>query len=254
MLRKAIGVVTGTVLIAASASSCVVNDASIIILGILAPPTASSSGSTSACVYQATLTGPFINSGLMDVGFAEQYTPAMLLGNQLIAQGNASTDRIETNNINVEGAIVHVFKSDGTTPVDSYTVLAAAFLAPSSGGTAGLAVDAITIISPIAADAARQQLKANGGTVRLVSKVIVYGTTTGGTHIESGEVSFSVDTCLGCLVVFPSAADDPLLPTQPNCSASSSTGGSTITPPCVYGQDQYVDCRLCSATNTICQP
>jgi hypothetical protein len=253
MLRTVIGAIAGALLVTTSVSSCVVNDASIVILGLMAPPTTSSSGS-SACVYQATITGPFENSGVMDVAFAEGYTPVLLLGNQLVAQGNGSLDRIETNNINIEGAVVTVTDSGGAT-LDSYTVFSAGFLLPSSGGTPGLDTYAVTIVSPKAADAARQQLMSVGGTKRLVSNVKVFGNTTGGTHIESGVVTFSVDACYGCLVTFPAGSDDPTLPMQPNCSASaSSSGGSSISPPCVFGQDQYVDCRLCAGTNPVCQP
>jgi hypothetical protein len=252
MLRRVIGGIAGAIVVVASGSSCVANDASIVILGILAPPTSSSTGSSATCVYQATITGPFINFGSIDVAFAEQYAPALLLGNQLVAQGNASLDRIETDNINVDGAVVTVTDAGGAT-LDSYTVNSAAFLQPSSGGTPGLAVYIVPIVSPAAADKARSDLQANGGTKRLISNVYVFGTTSGGTHIESGTIQFAVDACIGCLVTFPSGSDDPTM-AQPNCNASSSASGSTITQPCVLGQDQYIDCRLCSATYAVCQP
>lgn len=245
MLRNVIGVIATAGLIAATASSCVANDASIVIIGILAPPV--TSGSSTTCEYQAVLTGPFQSNGVIDLAFTQQYAPTLLLGNQLVAEGNGPLDRIETNNINVEGAVVLVTDAGGTT-LDNYTALASAFLQPSMGGVPGLADYTVPIVSPTAV----QKVGTFTGTKRLISTVYVFGTTSGGTHIQSAQVTFEVDACFGCLVLFPAAADDPTLPNQPNCAATAS-GSSSITSPCVFGQDQYIDCRLCSATNAICK-
>lgn len=246
--RKVVGVVAAAGFIAATASSCVANDASIVVIGLLAPPVTAAAGSTASCVYQAVLTGPFQSNGVMDLAFLQQYTPVLLLGNQLVAQANSPEDRIETNNINVEGAVVIDTATDGT-QLDTFTALAAAFLPPSTGGVAGLGTYAVPIVSPAAA----MKLGTFTGTKRIVASIYVYGTTSGGTHIQSAQVQFEVDACYGCLVVYPAAADDPALPMQPNCSASSSTSSGSISTPCILGQDQYIDCRLCSLTYAVCQ-
>ena len=250
MLRKAIGVLVGGGIVIVSAGSCVRNDASLIIMGMLAPPVSASSGSTSSCLYQAVITGPFISTGVMDLAFTQEYEPVLLLGNQLVPQGNAALDKIETNNINVQGAVVSITDASGASVGASYTAPASAFLQPSSGGTPGLATLAVPLISPQAAATVGTTFT---GTKRLISTVYVFGTTSGGTQIESNQAQFEVDACVGCLVVYPQAADDPTLAKQPNCAASGSTGGSSITVPCVMGQDQPIDCRLCSTTNPVCQ-
>jgi hypothetical protein len=253
MLRKAsriVGGIVGFVIVAASASSCVVNHGSILIIGILAPPTSTSSGGSASCTYTATATGPFQSTGFMDIAFEQEYQPVLLLGNQLVAQGNASLDRVETNNVNIEGATVRVTDSAGAV-LDNFTVLGAGFLFPSQASTPGLASYGTTLVSPKAVAA----LGTFTGTKRIVSYIKVYGTTSGGTHIESAEEPFSVNVCIGCLVNFPLAADDPTSPKQPNCNASaSSSTTSNIAIPCVLGQDQPIDCRLCSLTYAACQP
>jgi hypothetical protein len=253
-ITRVLGVAIGGFLAAASVSSCVANNASLIILGMLTPPQSSGSGGSAICLYTPTITGPFLSFGTMDVAFSEEYIPTLLLGNQLIARGNASTDLIETDNIIIQGAIVRVTDATGAT-LDNYTAPGDGFILPSSGGSPGLSTFATTLVSPKAADAVRQSFGGQfGSTKRLISYVKVFGITTGGTHIESGEVGIPVNACNGCLVVFPAGSDDlaQAASNQPNCSAAASSGGSTSTP-CIFGQDQYIDCRLCQG-NLACDP
>jgi hypothetical protein len=239
-IKRVLGVAIGAFVVAASTSSCVTNYASLVVLGMLAPPTSTAG---SACLYTANIVGPYLSFGVMDVALAEEYVPTLLIGNQLIPQGNASTDRIETDSIIIQGAVVRVTDATGAT-LDNYTAPGDGFVLPASGGTPGLTAFSTTLVSPAAADAVRQALGTSfGGTKRLVSYVKVFGITTGGTHIESGEVGIPVNACNGCLVSFPAGSADNAQP-LPNCLGTSSSGGTSSTP-CVLGQDQVVDCRQC---------
>lgn len=253
MKTKVIGAVAGAAIACLSVSSCVANDGSIIIIGMMSPPIATGTGGSAVCTYTPNIIGPFLSYGTMDVAFAQGgYVAVLLLGNQLVAQGNAALDRAESNNVNLTGAIVRVTDATGA-ELDNYTVPGAGFLLPSSGGTPGLGTYATTLVSPKAADAARQSLGISFGTKRLISYIKVFGTTSGGTHIESGEIAIPVNACNGCLVTFPAGSDDPAQ-AQPNCALSASSGSSsTITEPCVFGQDQTIDCRLCQG-NVACDP
>ena len=248
-LARVIGALSGAVLVSASVSSCVANDASLIVIGLMAPPITTQQGG--ACVYTPNITGPFISTGTMDVAFEEEYVPILLLGNQLMPRGDQANYRIETDAITVQGAIVRVTDSTGAT-LDNFTVPGDAFILPSTGGVPGLASFGTTLVSPKAADAVRQSLNGTFGTKRLVAYITVFGNTTGGTHIESGEVGIPVNACFGCLVSFPAGSDDLALPTQPNCLGGAS-GGTSVLTPCVFGQDQPVDCRLCQG-NVACDP
>jgi hypothetical protein len=251
-ITRVLGIAIGGFLAAASTSSCVANDASLVILGVLTPPQSSGTGGAAVCLYTPNIIGPYLSFGTMDVAFAEEYVPTLLIGNQLVPVGNPSLDRIETNNIIIQGAIVRVTDATGAT-LDNYTAPGDGFVLPSSGGTPGLSTYSATLVSPKAADAVRQSFNgAFGGTKRLISYVKVFGTTTGGTHIESGEVGIPVSACNGCLVIFPAGSDDLAQTQQPNCAAASSAGGTTTTP-CIFGQDQYIDCRLCQG-NLACDP
>ncbi|HEY1959807.1 MAG TPA: hypothetical protein VGH28_29560 [Polyangiaceae bacterium] len=249
MKSRILGVVSAAAIVSLSASSCVSNDGSVIIIGVLAPPISTGSGGSAQCVYTANIIGPFISTGILDIAFSQEYQPELLLGNQLVAVGNAPLDRVETDNIVVQGAIVRVVDASGA-QLDNYTVPGDGFIPASTGGTPGLSTFGTTIISPTAISALGTV--GYGITRRLVSYVKVFGTTTGGTHIESGEVGVPVNVCNGCLVSFPAEANDPAQNPQPNCKLTGQSG-SSVAAPCVYGQDQAIDCRLCGQ-NPACDP
>ena len=247
---RIVGGIAAAAIAGLSASSCVSNDGSVVIIGVLQPPLAAATGGSAVCVYTPNLIGPFVSTGVMDIAFTQEYTPEILVGNQLVAQGNASLDRIETDDVIVQGAIVNVTDTSGAS-LDNYTVPADGFIPASTGGTPGLAALGITIVSPGAVATFSGSL-GYGVVKRLVANVIIFGTTTGGTHIESGQVGIPVDACNGCLVSFPNGSDDPSATTQPNCLASGQSSSSVL-PPCVFGQDQAIDCRLCGG-NPACDP
>jgi hypothetical protein len=239
---RIVGAITAAAIAGVSAASCVPNDGSLVVIGLLSPPATSSSGST--CGYTANLIGPFMSYGTMDIAFTQQYSPVLLLGNQMVPQSNPKQSKVETDDVIVQGAIVRVTDVTGAT-LDNYTVPGDAFVPAASGGVPGLAAFGTTLVSSnaVAAFGGTGAL-GYGVTKRLISYVTVFGTTTGGSHIESGEVGIPVNACNGCLVSFPAEADDPALLKQPNCLATGQTG-SSVSSPCVAGQDQPIDCRLC---------
>ena len=232
-------------------SACVANDGSLFIQGVLAPPTAAADGT---CVYASTATGPFISTGTLDVALASQYTPSLLIANQLVERGSSTESRVETNRVQIQGSIVRVTSAAGA-ELRSYTVPTSGFVDVSSGGTPGLGTISTVLVDSDTVNALRQQLGTIGsGLVRLLIYVKVYGTTTGGAHVETGEYQFPVNACFGCLVNFPPDSVDTSLP-QPNCKGGTTggSGGGTLTKPCVSGQDQAIDCRLCQG-NIACTP
>ncbi len=243
-------VVAGAVAIGVASTACVANNGSILILGVLSPP--ATTGTTGAtCIYTPTQQGPYLSYGVVDVAFAQQYVPVVLVGNQMVCRGDPAQSKVETDRVTLQGAIVRITDASGS-QLTTYTVLGSGFVDCSSGGTMGLGTYSTTMLDPSTISAIRSALGSTiGASKRLVSYIKVYGITTGGQHIESGEFSFPVNACLGCLVSFPVGSSDPTQP-LPNCLASSTTGGS-ISQPCVMGQDQPIDCRLCQ-TNPVCVP
>jgi hypothetical protein len=209
--------------LASLASACAHNDASLEVNGVLAPPVPQNG----VCAYTADPTQAKISSGTLDVGLLSSYTPEFLIGNQLIATANSTNLEAETSRIVLQGAVVIVYG-----PM------------------------ALTIIDPKTAQDLQSSLPVLG-TKRVITRITVFGQTSGGNNIESNEFQFPVDVCNGCLVTFPAGSEDPVKAAatgKPNCSATSTTTSSTSTViPCVVGQDQVVACTLCQG-KAVCDP
>ena len=224
-----------------TAAACAHNDGSVYIVSVLAPPTVAAGA---ACVYTPVNTGPFITSGVLDVGLAEHYEPAVLVANQLVARGDNANLRVETNRFLIQGAVVRLTDAGGG-ELANFTVQGGAEVDPSTSGTPGLAVYFPTLVDPDTIAKLRanyQKAGASLASTRLVAYFKVFGQTTGGQSLESGEFEYPIDSCYGCLVSRPA---DSTCSTPPGSS-------STVTQPCALGQDQAVDCRLCQ-TYPVCQ-
>jgi hypothetical protein len=84
----------------------------------------------------------------------------------------------------------------------------------------------------------------------------VFGHTLGSQAVDSGEFRYPITVCYGCLIYYPSEANDPKITPNPNCDLPMATGSSTSVG-CSPGQDEMVDCRVCKATfpsDPICEP
>ncbi|MEO7112304.1 MAG: hypothetical protein ABI183_17795 [Polyangiaceae bacterium] len=236
---------------AALVSACAHNDASLEVNGVLAPPVPQNG----ICAYTADPTQAKVSSGTLDVGLLSSYTPELLIGNQLISRENNTNLQAETARIVLQGAVVHVDDTNNN-EINSFTSLSSGFIDPGTGGAPGYGPMSVTIIDPKTAQALQASLPALG-TKRVIARVTVFGQTSGGANIESNEFQFPVDVCNGCLVTFPADSNDPVKQAAnggaPNCSATSTSSSTSTVVPCVVGQDQVVDCRLCQG-KTVCDP
>ncbi len=234
------------------ASACAHNDASIIVHGVLAPP----QPQNGACTYTSDPTQPEESTGTLDVGLLAAYTPEVLVGNQLITRNDNVNLKAETARVTLQGAVVHVDDTSGN-EINSFTTLSSGFIDPGAGGVPSYGPIALTLIDPKTSAAMAGSLPTLG-TKQVIVHFTVFGQTAGGDDIESDEFQFAVNVCNGCLVTFPADSVDPVEQAAnggaPNCDAaqSSSSGGTSVVP-CVVGQDQPVDCRLCKG-DPICVP
>ncbi len=230
------------------ATACADNDGSVFVVGVLAPPIAANG----VCTYTIAASGPFLSGGTVDLAFTNSYQPTMLLGNQLVARGNAQESRVETNRVQLQGSVVRITDAAGT-ELRSYTVAAAGILDPASGTTPGYGSTSTILLDPDTAASLRTQLANAPGTTRtLLTYTKFFGQTLGGTHIESGEYQYPITACFGCLVTFPAGSADTSQ-TLPNCLGTSGGSSGNLVTPCTLGQDQFVDCRLCQ-NNAVCIP
>jgi hypothetical protein len=229
--------------------ACAHDDSTLYVQQVVFPPTPSNQ---LGCIYlspNTTTPGEF--SGEFDVALASSYSPVVIVGNQLVARGDGTQARTETNRVQLRGAVVRVTDSQGS-QISTFTSLTEGTVDPSQGQSPGIAQAAVTIVDPATAATLRAGLTNRSARKTILAYFKVFGQTLGGTYVESGEFQHVVNVCAGCLVTFPSEAVNQALvtPTQPtNCElgfpAGTQLNGTTIALPCVIGQDQPIDCRLC---------
>jgi hypothetical protein len=202
-----------------------------------------SSGAT-GCSVDNSPSSLFITEGTLDLAFRSEYTAALLVGNQLVARGNSSQLRTETSRVQLEGAVVRL--EDGRSTVwGPYTVPGSGFIDPATGSNPSYGLtETILVGSAYGNELIRQgDIRRDQSVRRLTAVVKVTGHTLGGLAVESGEWRYPLSVCYGCLVTFPPDANDPKL-TRRNCELPAGTG-TTVAAPCVLGQDDAVDCRIC---------
>ena len=200
--------------------------------------------SGTGCTVDSSPSSLFIPSGTLDLAFRTEYTAALLVGNQLVARGNSSQLRTETSRVELEGAVVRLEGSAGTV-WGPFTVPGSGFIDPATGSNPAYGLTEAILIGSAYGNALVQEgvLRRDRTVRRFTSVVKVIGKTLGGTAVESGEWRFPLTVCYGCLISFPPEASDPKL-TRPNCDLPAGTG-TTVAAPCILGQDDVVDCRVC---------
>lgn len=218
-------------------ASCSHDDSTLFVRQVMAPPGTSAGGA--GCSYKADPAQPFLTSGVVDVAFLASYRPDVLVGNQMLAQQKNDNFRTETSRITIQGATVTVADTQGN-ELSTFSTLSSGSVDPGTGTSPGWGLASVTLIDPKTVDALRTQIPKNG-TKKLVSRFKVFGQTLGGQSVESNEFQFPIDVCVGCLVFRPADAD---------CGSLADT--NSVAAPCVFGQDQAIDCRLCRG-NDVCQ-
>jgi hypothetical protein len=237
MKRFWVHVVTGLTAvggIAVFAPACAHNDSSFFIHGVLAPP---QSASTSGCFFTQDPTQAELFSGVLDVGVRSDYQAVMLVGNQIIPQGNQLQLMTETSHIEVQGAVVTVVDEATQAQLSYYTAIGSGFVDPSNGTSPGYAPVAFTIVDPTASATLLAELRPFEQR-NIISYVKAFGTTLGGDYEETNTFGFQITACNGCLVQYTSTMPAPFC----NPAVAPSTTGPSF---CFLGQDAPFDCHDC---------
>ncbi len=214
-------------------SACVRDESSIFIRACMLVP-------RDTCEVQASITGEFISRGTIDGVYKPEYHCLALLENQLVAQGNDTTERTETSRVLFYEADVQVLTTDQPPQLITRTDGSAAefsvpingFADPGSGTDPGLGLADLTLIDyATLSELTAQAGKPNGQRQTVVASVIVHGRSLGGAELTTNEFKFPIDVCAGCLcgVIAGNACHG---------------GSSNPTADCLLGQDDQVDCRL----------
>jgi len=210
------------------------------------------------CIVEPNPQGPFISHGTLDVAFRQEYIAGLVVGSQIVSQGNLTRLRTETSRVRIEGVEARLENASGGLVWGPHTIPATGFIDPSSGTSPSYGVVDATLVgadfgakmaTQLAADASR-----SGRHYTSISKV--FGHTLGNQAVDSGEFHFPITICFGCLIYYPAEANDPKVAPNPNCDLPQSTG-TALAVGCTPGQDEMVDCRVCKATYptaAICEP
>ena len=203
------------------------------------------------CTIPPNPDSTYRTGGVLDVLYEGEYVLTPLLENQMIARADHESLRVESNGIQVDGAIVRLYETDDpslppeeTAPALEFFSYASSYVEPENR-----VPTAFTAIPPEYTLSVYQDLCGlpPGGnpaqwdpqTDLVLIGVTVQGITNGGLAVESPEFYFPVTLCCGCRVLCSADADNPDNPGVDCCSSDEVTS-----PPCNRGQDQYVDCRL----------
>jgi len=239
--RKHIGASAGLLLLGAVLTEgCADNEGSIFIRGALVVP-------TDTCEVIPDPSSPTRFGGTLDTAFAGEYSAVLLIGNQLVRRGNTATVRVETSRVQFFEADVTVLSSAGD-ELAAFRVPVSGFADPGTTGEPGYGAAQVVLIDAVTAQSLGAQAGSSGLIQEVVASVIMRGHTLGGRDVESGAWQFPIRVCQGCLVFFPGEADDTATTTA-DCDARNDAPAN-----CHVGIDDPVDCRICSASNPLCQP
>jgi hypothetical protein len=229
-------VCSATIALAGSAllmPACNHPDASIFIVGVIYPPAPSTSG----CMYPTpSATTPLLTEGIVDVAVAGSYQELVIVGNQILAQSDPTSDKAETSRVNLNKVSVHVTTSQGEL-IDDYSTQVDGFLDVGSSGTPGYgSVQAELIGGPAYAYLAAQARATPYVPVSAVSEFYFTGTTLGDVTVQSNTFSYPVSVCYGCLASFANDVG----------GACNTTPMTTLARSCFLGEDNFYDCSLCA--------
>jgi hypothetical protein len=200
------------------ATSCAANESSIFIRGCLAP----TDNGLKGCTVTFDASSAQRLYGRLDPAQAD-YHCALLVGNQLVARGDAKQLRTETSRVELHSAVVTIYDSTKSQTFTTFTVPATGFVDPGTASQPGFGGAETLILDRVTA-------RAHPGET-LLAGVIIQGRTLGGLDVESAEWTFAIE------VLAPGGYCD-LSPCFPGAMPAD-----MLTATCQPGVDTSTDCR-----------
>ncbi len=223
------------------AVGCAENDSSLYVEGVLAPDSPS-------CEYSDDPGSAMLFRGTLDVAFRSKYEGIVLVGNQLAPRGNKAELDTETSGLRIRGSEVELTTSTGEV-IQEFSVNSGGFVESNTSTSPGFGLAEVTMIPPAVGRDLAGELDGNRSATRtLIANIRVFGETLGGVEITSGDFTFPIDVCWGCLVEYPLEALDPM----GNTYVCGAAGDGVALEQCRVGQDERIDCRACSSTLAVC--
>jgi hypothetical protein len=203
-----------------SPSGCADNKSTMFVRHVLAVP--------EDCLFEPDPDSAFIGSGVLDIVMRGSYAPFVLIGNQLVPQGDDDQLKTETSRIALKGAEVTLSVAGGD-PITTFSTTCAGTVDPAPGAEAGYGVTQVTMIPPGLDLAPGDYLAA----------ITVFGETLGNEDVETSEFVFPINVCEGCLIFF----------NQDSIAAGVCVPDDDPVGTCLTGQDGPVDCGICQTVS-----
>jgi hypothetical protein len=265
MLRSRSWLSPALLALALGAAGCAENEVSLSIRQIQVPQPGGTSG---ICTVSSDPSSAASFLGVLDVAVRFNYTVSPLFQNELICTRAPTDFRPEVRDIvvnrvdvelhrdSVDGPIINVGGVTGLFTLDTPAHVPCTGTSGAGFGVGGFDVitsrigralfDQVCVLGPPPVPGGRPSITSND--VRLVARIVPFGRTMGGIAVQGAPFIYPIQVCCGCLLRFPSDADDPMHH-GPDCSQ-----GTPMTQVCDQGQDVPLDCRFCAGSNPLCQP
>ncbi len=254
---------------------CVDNTISVYIQQVTLPQ---NMGTT--CTLTPDPTMPGITEGTLDLALTDHYVLRPIIRSEFIARRDPMSFRPESNAVAIDGFVVEIHEGspDGPPIGPPFTVYQSLLIEPGTSGAPGFGVTSVQVIPPaitnmIKSDVCRVDTRPGRAPSancprpfllehqrRLIVRVVGFGKTTGQVDVQTPPFDFPVNVRCNYLVQY--STDSVVSPVgsmggtghnSPNC-----LNGTAVTSIAAcedeLGQDVFVDCRLCSGNNVICQP
>jgi hypothetical protein len=233
-LRRAAAAVLLAGAAALNAASCAENDSSIFVRGALVV-------SRTDCSYQVTTTPILTLAGSIDALYAGEYTNVLLVENQLVAQGNATTLRTETSGVQLYEAEVQVLDpSQNYGALTKYSTPVSGYADPSMSGQDGATGCEVLMIDSATLATLAQNVVDKKVVQTVVSSVVIKGRTLGGEEVHTQEFLFPIQVFYGLTC---EAAGGMA------CISSTAT---TVMNDCRLGLDESTPCQNIAANLGAC--
>jgi hypothetical protein len=198
------------------------------------------------CGVSADPSSEMLGSGALDLAFTNTYSAALLVGNQMTARGSKSQLRTETKRVNLQGAEVTLTDLAGRVLEPPFSVAGAGFADVTQGESPGWGVVFVDLIPRTVGAALADELRGSRASRTVIAEARVFGTTIGGSEVESGPFVFPIEVCYGCSVFFP--LDAMTVDANGNFVCGANAEGFSYET-CHPGQDELIDCRACAASS-----
>ena len=252
MKLERLGALAVVAVMAVSGAACFEDNVSFYILG--------AKSLSGTCVADTAEAGPFQSAGTLDLIVTDlSYTFPALLKNVMpkstdMKERQVGDMRSDTNGIQVRSAEITYDLGDdlertiGAQVPGSFAPYTSGFV-PSAGGVATVLFPVLhpALIEALASAIPDRTTDLSRPGVTILTTVVVHGKTLDGTDVTTYPFLFPLTVCKGCLLSFPPDASEGDGP--PNCRDVSKVESAKT--PCILGQDDPVDCRLCRVQKPI---